>query len=90
MAKLIIDIYMSKLVDFSTILKFGEIISQESDKDEIIIVCYMGSVHTRAICDFFSRVMAFKKSAFYGRQDWGDEEARVIHVPAEFMAFGLR
>ena len=35
MAKLIIDIYMSKLVDFSTILKFGEIISQESDKDEI-------------------------------------------------------
>mmetsp|Transcript_31745 Transcript_31745/g.58175 ORF Transcript_31745/g.58175 Transcript_31745/m.58175 type:complete len:150 (+) Transcript_31745:1694-2143(+) len=87
MTKILIDIYMSKLVDASTVGKILQIISQETKQKtegNITIVCYMGSVHTRAIADFFTQSeYGFKKKIFCGKQDWDDDEGRIIHLPAE-------
>ena len=83
MAKIIIDISMNKLVDVSTVVKIGQLISKDTKKN-IVIVCYMGSVHTRAICDFFTQPhYGFKKKIFCGKQDWGAEEGRILHLPSE-------
>ena len=83
MAKILIDIYMAKLVDASTVVKIAQIISEETEKN-ITIVCYMGSVHTRALCDFFTQPKYdFKKKIFCGKQDWDDEEGRILHLPPE-------
>lgn len=83
MAKIIIDISMNKLIDASTLVKIGQLISKDTKKN-IVIVCYMGSVHTRAICDFFTQPhYGFKKKIFCGKQDWGDEEGRIVHLPSE-------
>ncbi len=83
MAKIIIDISMNKLVDASTLVKIGQLISKDTKKN-IVIVCYMGSVHTRAICDFFTQPhYGFKKKIFCGKQDWGIEEGRILHLPSE-------
>ena len=67
MAKIIIDISMNKLIDASTLVKIGQLISKDTKKN-IVIVCYMGSVHTRAICDFFTQPhYGFKKKIFCGK-----------------------
>lgn len=86
MAKILIDIYVSKLVDFSTALKIAQVISREP-KDKVVVICYMGSVHTRAVGDFFcSSKLGFKKKVFAGKQDWGEEEAKILHLPAELWS----
>lgn len=83
MGKIIIDVYMNKLIDFSTVVKIAQIISQE-ERENVAIVCYMGSVHTRAVCDFFAQPKyGFKKKIFCGKQDWDDDEGRILHLPAE-------
>ncbi|KAL7529947.1 hypothetical protein ACHAXR_005418 [Thalassiosira sp. AJA248-18] len=88
MAKILIDIYMSKLVDAATIGKIAQIISKEK-KSNVTIVCYMGSVHTRAVCDFFTQAKyGFKKKIFCGKQDWDDDEGRIIHLPTELWNLG--
>ena len=77
MGKIIIDVYMNKLIDFSTVVKIAQIISQE-ERENIAIVCYMGSVHTRGVCDFFTQPKyGFKKKIFCGKQDWDDDEGRI-------------
>mmetsp|Transcript_17601 Transcript_17601/g.38112 ORF Transcript_17601/g.38112 Transcript_17601/m.38112 type:complete len:813 (+) Transcript_17601:1-2439(+) len=84
MAKILIDIYMSKLVDAATVVKILQIILHETERKNIAILCYMGSVHTRAICDFFTQSKyGFKKKIFCGKQNWEDQEGRIIHLPAE-------
>jgi len=98
MAKILIDIYMSKLVDASTIGKIAQILSTELEEEEeqtqrtttttarknVVIVCYMGSVHTRALAEFFtSPKYNFTKKIFCGTQDWDEEEGRVMHLPPE-------
>ncbi len=86
MAKIIIDISMNKLVDASTLVKIGQLVSKDTKKN-IVIVCYMGSVHTRAICDFFTQPhYGFKKKIFCGKQDWGIKEGRILHLPPELWS----
>lgn len=82
MAKIMIDIFMSKLVDFSTALKIAQVIAKERS-DKVCIVVYMGSVHTRAISDFYCGALGFKKKTFLGKQNWPEQEARIIHLPSE-------
>ena len=83
LAKILIDIYMSKLVDAVTVAKIAQIIS-EQEKKNITIICYMGSIHTRCISDFFTQSKyAFKKKIFCGKQDWDDDVGRIIHLPPE-------
>ena len=84
MAKILIDIYMSKLIDAVSVAKILQIILHETERKNIAIVCYMGSVHTRALTDFFTQPkFGFKKKIFCGKQDWDDKEGRIIHLPAE-------
>ena len=82
MAKICIDIYNNKLVDFSTLTKILQIISQETERKNITIVCYMGSCHTKGICDFFMP-HGFKKQIYCGKEDWEDDEGMIIHLPPE-------
>ena len=84
MAKILIDIYMNKLVDVASLMKIGQLIAKEDTKRNIVIVVYMGSVHTRSICNFFTQpTYNFKKKIFCGKQDWGYDEAKIIHIPSE-------
>jgi hypothetical protein len=84
MAKILIDIYMNKLVDVASLFKIGQLIANEDTKKNIVIVVYMGSVHTRSICNFFNQpTYNFKKKIFCGKQDWGYDEAKIIHIPSE-------
>lgn len=83
MAKILVDIYMSKLVDAATVIKIGSIIAHETDPS-VTIVCYLGSVHSRAVCDFFTQKYGFKKKIFCGKQTWDDDDGgRIIHFPVE-------
>ena len=82
MAKILIDIFMSKLVDFSTVLKIAQVIAKEPS-GKVCVVVYMGSVHTRAISDFYCGTLGFKKKTFLGQQNWPMEEARILHLPPE-------
>lgn len=84
MAKILVDIYMSKLIDAVTVVKILQIISRETKRNNIVVVCYMGSVHTRAVCDFFTQSKyGFKRTTFCGKQDWDDDEGRIVHLPPE-------
>jgi hypothetical protein len=80
MAKILIDIWMSCLVDFSTVLKIADVISQ-TKKDKVMIVCYMGSAHTKAVADFYVRHLGFEKKAFLGKVDWEEDERRSLLLP---------
>ena len=42
MAKILIDIYMSKLIDAATVVKIGNILSEETHEN-VTIVCHLGS-----------------------------------------------
>lgn len=92
MAKIMIDIYMSNLVDFSALLKILDIVlssrSQESstEKKKTLVVCvYMGSIHTQTIAKFFEDTLNFKTQAFTGQHNWKDEKAnKKLHLPSTF------
>lgn len=84
MAKILIDIWMSSLVDFSAILKIFTIVSKKvtiSENKNVVIVCYMGSVHTKAVGEFFSKRMGFTRKAFAGNLNWDEDASRKIQLP---------
>jgi hypothetical protein len=81
MAKILIDIWMSNLIDFSTVLKIAEVVS-DAKSENVVVVCYMGSAHTRAVADFYVNRMGFKKKAFLGKLEWDDDEPRTMKLPS--------
>ena len=81
MAKILIDIFMSSLVDYATILKIVDIVSNSSDRSKVAIVCYMGSAHTRAVKDFYTKQMGFTPKVFVGKHDWQENEPRSLNLP---------
>lgn len=84
LAKILIDIWMSCLVDFTTILKIAEIVSKAENRNRnnnVLIVTYMGSAHTRAVSEFCVNHMGFTKKAFIGKVDWAENESRTIKLP---------
>jgi len=84
LAKILIDIWMSCLVDFITILKIAEIVSKEENRNRnnnVLIVTYMGSAHTRAVSEFCVNQMGFTKKAFIGKVDWDENESRTMKLP---------
>ena len=82
LAKIIIDIWVSGLVDFASVLKVADVVSR-SKSDQVVVVCYMGSAHTRAIADFYTDRMNFKKKSFVGKIDWEDEtEPHTFKLPS--------
>ena len=84
LAKILIDIWMSCLVDFTTILKIAEIVSKAENRNRnnnVLIVTYMGSAHTRAVSEFCVNHMGFTKKAFIGKVDWAENESRTMKLP---------
>jgi hypothetical protein len=82
LAKIIIDIWISSLVDFASILKIADVISR-SKSDKVVIVCYMGSAHTRAVADFYVNRMNFKQKTLIGKFDWeNDAEPHTLGLPS--------
>ena len=81
MAKILIDIWMSNLVDFSTVLKVAEVVS-DAKTENIVVICYMGSAHTRAVADFYVNRMRFKKKTFVGKFEWDDDEPHTMKLPS--------
>ena len=81
MASILIDIWMSNLVDFTAVLKIADIASKTKNNNRVMVVCYMGTAHTRAVADFYTNKMGFKKKAFVGKTDWGENEPRILKLP---------
>mmetsp|Transcript_60499 Transcript_60499/g.67675 ORF Transcript_60499/g.67675 Transcript_60499/m.67675 type:complete len:91 (-) Transcript_60499:1470-1742(-) len=67
LAKILIDIWMSCLVDFITIVKIAEMVSKEEENrhrnNTVLIVTYLGSAHTRAVSEFCVHHLGFMKKA---------------------------
>jgi len=82
MSKILIDIWMHNLIDFTTMLKIIEIIVNEK-REQVVIVCYMGSVHTKAIGKFFTDVAKLKRTSFVGEYNWDEDSARKLTLPAK-------
>ena len=87
MAKIIIDIYVQRLVDFAALMKVLHII-RDSETDNVAIFIYAGTCHTRVVSDFFSE-HGFKRKCFAGKQDWEEDTAKVLHLPAELWNLDL-
>jgi len=83
LAKIIIDIWMLKLVDFCALLKIGNIVAQEESTDKVIVVSYMGLSHTRTMADFFCNHSNFQKRGYFGKVAWEDDESRKIQLPSK-------
>jgi hypothetical protein len=81
MAKILIDIWMSNLIDFSTVLKVAEVVSGAKGSN-VAVVCYMGSAHTRKVAEFYINRMGFKKKTFVGKLDWDDNEPHTLKLPS--------
>ena len=98
MAKILIDIWMSHLVDFCTVLKIAEIVAASTtssrkkkektkEKKKIVVVCYMGTAHTKAVAEFYKTCMGFKTKAFIGKTDYDDNESRCLTLPKSLWKF---
>jgi hypothetical protein len=85
-AKILIDIYMSCLLDFAIVLKVAEII-QSSNKDKVVIVLYTGTAHMKAVADFFIHRGGFRRKCFVGKIDWDDSECRKLQLPSYLWDF---
>jgi hypothetical protein len=84
LAKIMIDIWMSNLFDFSLLLKIANICSNETTKDNIVIVCYVGSAHAKAANKFFcSSSMGFRRKALIGKFAWEDHELKTLDLPSK-------
>jgi hypothetical protein len=90
-AKILIDIYMSCLLDFSTIVKIGEIMhcyqTESSSSNNKVIVLYMGTAHIKAVSDFFVHNGGFKKKCFIGKYDYNEKESRRLELPSYLWDF---
>lgn len=86
-AKILIDIYMSCLVDFATVLKIAEIAQSSLSKEKTVIVVYMGTAHTKAVSEFFVQHMGFRKKMFVGKVDWDENECHKLQLPKSLWHF---
>ena len=87
LAKIIIDVYAQRLVDFAALMKVLHII-RDSETDNVAIFLYAGTCHTRVVSEFFSK-HGFKRKCFAGKQDWEEDDARVLHLPAELWNLNM-
>ena len=82
LAKILIDIWVSNLFDFSLLLKIASICANETS-DNVVIVCYVGSAHARAASDFFCGRLGFQRKALVGKFTWEDDELQTLELPSK-------
>jgi hypothetical protein len=83
LAKIIIDIWVSNLFDFSLLLKIANICANETNEN-VVVVCYVGSAHAKAAGDFFCGAMGFQRTAVVGKFTWEDDELQTLDLPSKF------
>jgi len=86
LSKILIDIWVSNLFDFSLLLKIASICAIESSEN-VVIVCYVGAAHARAASDFFSNKLGFKKKEQVGKFTWGEDELQTLDLPSKLWNF---
>jgi len=82
LGKILIDIWMSNLFDFSLLLKIVNVCSAET-KDNVVVVCYVGSAHVKVVRNFFCGSLGFKTKAMVGKFTWDDNEAITLGLPSK-------
>jgi len=82
LGKILIDIWMSNLFDFSLLLKIVNVCSAET-KDNVVVVCYVGSAHVKVVKNFFCGSLGFKTKAMVGKFTWDDNEAITLGLPSK-------
>ena len=87
MGKILIDIWMSNLVDFSTMLKVTNVVSEAKNK-RVVLVCYLGSAHTRALADCFIHQLQFRRESFVGKVEWEEGQPRTLQLPSALWELG--
>jgi hypothetical protein len=80
LAKILIDIWMCNLLDFSLLLKIANICANES-KENVVVVCYVGAAHAKAASDFFCETLGFKRTALVGKFNWEEDELQTLDLP---------
>ena len=86
LAKILIDIWVSNLFDFSLLLKIANICAKET-KDNIVVVCYVGSGHARATSSFFCEKLGFQRKELIGKFTWEDDEIQTLNLPSKLWNF---
>jgi len=86
LSKILIDIWMSNMFDFSLLLKIADVCANET-KDNIVIVCYVGSAHARAASNFFCGTLGFQRKALVGKFTWEDDEIQTLELPSKLWNF---
>ena len=82
LAKILIDIWVSNLFDFSLLLKIASICANENS-DNVVVVCYVGSAHARAASDFFCEKLGFQRKVLVGKFTWEDDEIQTLDLPSK-------
>jgi len=86
LAKILIDIWISHLFDFSLLLKIANICANET-KENIVVVCYVGSAHAKAASEFFCKRLGFQRKAMVGKFDWEEDELQTLDLPSNLWNF---
>ena len=86
LAKILIDIWMTNLFDFSLLLKIANICSKET-KENVVIVCYIGSAHAKVVSNFFCGRLGFKRKALVGKYSWEEQESKTLDLPSKLWNF---
>ena len=88
LAKILIDVWMCRLVDFCTLLKIGRAAFEgekfAGKKRPVVVIAYMGQLHTQAVEDFFISKLGFKKGVCVGEVNWEEGDSRQLRLPEEF------
>lgn len=85
LAKVLIDVWMIKLVDYAAALKVMESVAT-STKKRVVVVCYMGGQHSQALVEFWTQIGLtadmLENKGLVGQVDFEDDEARNLELPA--------
>jgi len=85
-AQILIDIWISNLFDYSLLLKIANICAKES-KDNIVVVCYVGSAHAKAASNFFCEKLGFQRKEMVGKFSWDEDELQTLDLPSNLWNF---
>jgi len=94
LSQIIVDAYQTSMVDVSAVLTVARCVA-EAKSSKVVVVLYMGGEHTRAVLDFFQKVMGFgyaglPKKGLCGKMEaWDDEERRALSYPDYLHDFEL-
>lgn len=90
LAQIFIDVWMVKLVDYAAVLKILDVVEQ-CKTSKVVVACYFGSQHTRAIEQFWRTQGLSSKglsaNGYVGKPAFEEDEARRLELPSYLHDF---